>query len=275
VPTIAEALTAARRKLPAAESRLLLGEVLQQSAAWLLTHDDAELSEDHLACFASWVARRAGGEPVAYLIGHREFFGRKFCVAPGVLIPRPETELLVDIAKTKVSRGGTAQILDLGTGSGCIAISVALECPSARVTAVDFSREALAIAERNRHALHAANLQLIESNWFAALSSQRFDLILSNPPYIADADPHLQQGDLTSEPVSALASGSDGLDDIRRIITDAPNFLTSSGELWLEHGYDQALAVRQLLLQRGFVEVTSGSDLAGIERVSGGRFPKN
>lgn len=270
--TVAEALAAARRKLPAAEARLLLGHVLRQSSAWLLAHDDVALDEDALTAFAALVARRAGGEPVAYLLGLREFYGRDFRVAPGVLIPRPETELLVDIVRAKVGAGGTASLLDLGTGSGCIAITLALECPALAVTAVDASSDALAIATANAQAL-GARVRLLTSDWFAALGDKRFDCIVGNPPYIAAGDPHLTQGDLRFEPPTALASGDDGLRDIRRIVEAAPVHLAPGGSLWLEHGYDQAEAVAALLAAAGFTAIEQHRDLAGIPRVSGGCRP--
>ncbi|MBK6637201.1 MAG: peptide chain release factor N(5)-glutamine methyltransferase [Rhodocyclaceae bacterium] len=232
------------------------------------------------ARFADWVERRADGEPVAYVIGKREFYGRDFFVAPGVLIPRPETELLVDAVQSEfpqVGAGDTAigeataatTVLDLGTGSGCIAISIALEYPSTRVTAVDQSDFALAVTARNATTL-GATVGLLESDWFSALAGARFDLIVSNPPYIRADDPHLCQGDLRHEPGSALASGDDGLSALRWIIGQAPEHLNPGGWLWLEHGYDQAEAVRALLRSAGFADVSSRRDLAGIERISGG-----
>jgi release factor glutamine methyltransferase len=268
-----DALTAARCRIPVSEARLLLSEVLGQSATWLMTHDDSTLSPAEGERFADWVERRANGEPVAYLIGKREFYGRDFFVAPGVLIPRPETELLVEAADPQVGAGDTAigasTVLDLGTGSGCIAISIALENPTARVTAVDQSEFALAVAARNATTL-GATVGLLESDWFSALAGARFDLIVSNPPYIRADDEHLRQGDLRHEPHSALASGSDGLDALRLIIGQAPEHLNPGGWLWLEHGYDQAEAVRALLRSAGFADVSSRRDLAGIERISGG-----
>ncbi|KAF0163702.1 MAG: release factor glutamine methyltransferase [Rhodocyclaceae bacterium] len=278
--SVAAALAAARVKLPASEARLLLGHVLGRPAAWLISHDDEVLDEDALLSFASLVARRAGGEPVAYLVGYREFFGREFAVSPFVLIPRPETELLVDIAlKAKVMRSGihadgageTAKILDLGTGSGCIAVTLALEFPQARVTAVDASAEALTAARKNAERL-GASLRFLQSDWFDQLVGERFDLIVANPPYIAAADPHLAAGDLRHEPEPALASGADGLDAIRRIIAAAPAHMAPGGQLWLEHGYDQAAAVRELLAAAGLSDIEQHRDLAGIVRVSGGRL---
>jgi len=226
--------------------------------------------------FASLCARRRSGEPIAYLTGYREFYGRDFSVAPGVLIPRSETELLVDIAKaeiqTRVDAGRTAvRALDLGTGSGCIAISITLECRSVKpdVLAIDASARALDIARANAERLKAP-VRIIESHWFDGLADERFDLIVSNPPYIAAQDPHLSQGDLVHEPAAALASGMDGLDAIRCITDQAPRFLLPSGSLWLEHGYDQAEAVLNLLQQRGYTAIEQHRDIAGIVRVSGG-----
>jgi release factor glutamine methyltransferase len=270
--TVAAALAAARARLPASEARLLLGHVLGRPPAWLIAHDDDALAEDELLAFASLVARRAGGEPLAYLVGKREFFGRDFAVASGVLIPRPETELLVEIAIANVSSGAAPRILDLGTGSGCIAITLALEIPQAQLTAVDASAAALRIAANNAVRL-GASLRLLQSDWFAALAGERFDLIVANPPYIADADPHLDSGDLRHEPPEALASGGDGLDAIRRIVAAAPGHLTSGGWLWLEHGYDQAGPVRELFAAAGFIDVEQRRDLAGILRATGGRLP--
>jgi release factor glutamine methyltransferase len=269
--TVVAALAAARAKLPASEARLLLGHVLDRATAWLLAHDDELLDEAALLGFAALVARRAGGEPVAYLLGRREFYGREFAVSPAVLIPRPETELLVDIALEIVGAGGTAKILDLGTGSGCIAVTLALELPQAQVTALDASAVALDVARRNAER-HGANLRLLQSDWFSALADERFDLIVSNPPYIAAADPHIAAGDLRHEPTTALASGADGLDAIRAIVAAAPAHLAAGGQLWLEHGYDQAQAVRDLLAKAGFAAIEQHRDLAGIVRVSGGRL---
>ena len=268
--TIDEALAIAREAIPAAEARLLLGFVLARPRAWLAAHGEAVLDEDHVREFAGMAARRIAGEPVAYLVGLREFYGREFEVAPGVLIPRPETELLVDVAKTKVSRGETARVLDLGAGSGCIAIMIALEL-GGEVTAVDVSPAALAVARGNAARL-GADVAFVESDWFSAVGGT-FDLVVANPPYIAEGDPQLSQGDLRFEPVGALASGVDGLDAIRIIIAEAPRHLALGGWLFIEHGYDQAAAVRALLEAAGFTDTEQHRDLAGIVRVSGGRRP--
>ncbi len=279
--TLKAALAAAREKLPASEARLLLGHVLDRPAAWLIAHDDDMLEEADLLRFASLVARRKGGEPVAYLVGYREFYGREFAVSPAVLIPRPETEMLVDLAlaqnvgagaTAKCTATGTTSILDLGTGSGCIGITLALELPSARVCAVDASPAALDLARANAERL-GARLRLLQSDWFDALGGEEFDLIVGNPPYVAERDPHLDVEDLRFEPGRALASGADGLDAIRRIIAAAPRHLRPGGRLWLEHGYDQAQAVRELMAAAGLGDIQQHRDAAGIERISGGRRP--
>lgn len=271
--TVRDALAAAGKKLPASEARLLLGHVTGRPAVWLIAHDDEVLDEDTLLRFASLVARRKGGEPGAYLLGYREFYGREFAVSPAVLIPRPETEMLVDIVLAQeVGAGGTARILDLGTGSGCIAITLALEIPSAQVSAVDASEAALSVARENAERLEAS-LSLLRSDWFDNLAGERFDLIVANPPYVAEADPHLAAGDLRHEPPQALASGADGLDAIRRIVAAAPGHLRPGGQLWLEHGYDQADAVHELLAAAGLRDIEQHRDVAGIVRVSGGRRP--
>lgn len=272
--TVAEALAAARASLPPSEARLLLGHVLRRAPAWLLAHDDEILDGSALHGFAALTARRAGGEPIAYLVGKREFFGREFAVAPAVLIPRAETELLVEIVLAKVSRADAEEralaILDLGTGSGCIAVTLALEIPRARLCAVDLDAAVLALARDNADR-HGATLRLAQSDWFAGLTGERFDLIVANPPYVAAADRHLADGDLRHEPRSALASGTDGLDAIRHIVAAAPAHLAPGGQLWVEHGYDQADVVRKLFSATGFVDIEQHRDLAGILRVSGGR----
>lgn len=250
----------------------MLGHVLGRNAAWLEAHRDDEVPV--ASEFSALVGRRAAGEPIAYLMGVREFYGRDFAVSPNVLIPRPETELLVDIAKTKVGARETARALDLGTGSGCLAVTLALELPRVRVTAVDVSPAALEVARGNALRL-GATVEFVESDWFAALSPQPFDLIVANPPYVAAGDPHLDEGDLQFEPVGALTDPSDegdGLSAIRRIVADAPLWLMPQGWLFFEHGYDQATAARQLLEAAGFSEIEQQRDLAGIIRASGGRY---
>lgn len=267
--TIAAALSQARQSIPASEARLLLGHLLGRSTAWIEAHRDEALDS---VAYAPLVARRAAGEPVAYILGQREFYGRDFAVGPAVLIPRPETELLIDLAKEAIGGLAAPRILDLGTGSGCLAVTLALELPRASVTAVDISAAALAQAGANAVQL-GAQVRLSQSDWFAALNDERFDLIVANPPYIAAADPHLSEGDLRFEPASALASGHDGLAAIRRIVADAARHLTGEGRLLFEHGYDQAAATADLLSTAGFCAIEQHRDLAGILRVSGGRLP--
>ena len=267
--SFAAVLAEARQCIPAAEARLLLGDLLERSAAWLEAHREESLAADQLVQFRALVARRAAGEPIAYLLGRSEFYGRDFSVSPDVLIPRPETELLVDVAREKVGAGGTAKILDLGTGSGCIGITLALELPAAQVIAVDVAPAALVVARENASRLKAP-VELLESDWFAALPPLRFDLIVANPPYVASGDPHLVTGDLRFEPAGALTDHADGLAAIRHIVTAAPAWLMPRGWLLFEHGYDQAVAARELLLAAGFVAIEQHRDLAGIIRVSGG-----
>jgi len=268
---VADALAAARARIPPAEARLLLGHALGRSAAWLEAHRDDPLSAEAAARISALVTRRADGEPVAYLVGQREFYGRDFAVTPDVLIPRPETELLVELAIAKVGAGGTARILDLGAGSGCVAVTLALELPGARVTAVDVSPAALAVARGNAERL-GARVAFFESDWFAALPLQRFDLIVANPPYVAAGDPHLAEGDLRFEPPHALTDHADGLAAIRRIVADAPYWLANGGWLLFEHGHDQGAAARGLIEDAGFTEIGQHADLAGIVRVCTGRY---
>ncbi len=271
--TIATLLAEARTRIAPAEARLLLGHLLQRSTAWLEAHRDELVDVAVERQMSALVGRRSAGEPMAYLLGAREFYGRDFAVTPDVLIPRPETELLVDIAKEKVGASGAAKcaahILDIGTGSGCLAITLALECPNAEITAVDVSASALVVAQKNAQQL-GAQVRFIESDWFAALPAQRFDLIVANPPYVAADDPHLLQGDLRFEPQGALTDHADGLAAIRRIVAGAPDWLNPDGWLLLEHGYDQAAAVWELLATAGFEAIAQQRDLAGIVRITGG-----
>lgn len=260
--------------LPANEARLeaqmLLQHVLQVPRSYLLAHPEQSLDERQSAAYAALVQRRLRGEPVAYLLREREFFGLSLKVTPATLIPRPETELLVELALQRIPLRGSFRVLDLGTGTGAIALSIAHHRPEAEVTAADMSGAALEVARENARNLGLDNVRLVQSDWFASLESRRYDLIVSNPPYIAAGDVHLMQGDVRFEPPSALASGADGLDDIRCIITQATHHLERNAWLLLEHGYDQAPAVRALLQQNGFGDVFSARDLAGVERVSCG-----
>jgi release factor glutamine methyltransferase len=253
------------------EVQCLLQAVLQVNRAYLLTHPERSLSCDEAARYGELLARRMTGEPIAYLLGVREFFGLDFKVTSATLIPRPDTELLVELALQQIPPRGVCRVLDMGTGSGAIALSIAHARPNAEVVAVDASAAALAVASENELRLNLSNVRLLHSDWFAALAGERFDLIVSNPPYIETNDVHLGLGDVRFEPLSALASGADGLDDIRRILINAKNHLNSGGWLMFEHGYDQAARVRQLMQQAGFADVTSVRDLSGIERVTLGR----
>ncbi len=270
--TFGEALAAARGRIPASEARMFLREVTGCSAAQVAVYPEHALDSGQAARYIELLHRRAAGEPVAYLLGEREFYGRRFGVLPAVLIPRPETELIVDLVLARLAPGAAPWVLDLGTGSGALAVTLALEIPAAHVTAVDCSPAALAVAGANAAAL-GATVRWIESDWFAALEPAAFDFIVANPPYVADADPHLAEGDVRFEPAAALASGPAGLDDLRRIVAAAPDFVAAGGWLLLEHGYDQAAAVRALLLGAGFADVASAPDLAGIERITLGRRP--
>jgi len=271
-PTIREALDTARQATDRIDARVLLREVLQQSDAYLLAHGDDTLTAGQAQQYVALVVRRVAGEPVAYITGRREFHGREFRVTPAVLIPRPETELLVELALQRLPTASPARVLDLGTGSGCIGITLAAERPRAQVTLVDASEAALDIARANAAQWAPGNTTLLHSDWYAAVVSERYDLIVANPPYVAEGDVHLQQGDLRFEPPSALVAGADGLHDLRRIIAQAPQHLHAGGWLLLEHGYDQAAACAQLLAAAGFRDVFNAPDLAGVPRVSGGQL---
>jgi release factor glutamine methyltransferase len=251
------------------ENRILLCHALGVSRVGLITQSERALNSAEAAHLDALVQRRLAGEPIAYIVGEREFFGLPFRVGPGVLIPRPDTELIVELSLERLPPRG--RLLDMGTGSGAIAVACAHSRRDASVTALDLSEEALAIARANA-AANGAQVRFLRSDWFAAIGEERFELIASNPPYIAAGDAHLSQGDLRFEPVGALTDHADGLTALRHIVDGAPDHLVPGGWLLLEHGYDQAEAVRALLAARGFLEVQSWRDLAGIERVSGGRL---
>jgi release factor glutamine methyltransferase len=265
-PSVAEALAEARGAIPPREARLLLRHVLNCAHAALAAHPEWVLTLEEAAGFRDLVARRAAGEPVAYLTGSCEVYGRPFAVTPQVLIPRPETELLVDLALTFLGSRPVASVLDLGTGSGILAVTLALEAPSARVAAVEASEAALEVAAANARTLGAA-VRFLRGDWYAPLAGERFDLIVANPPYVAAADPHLGQGDLRFEPRRALTDGSaDGLASLREIVAGAPAHLAPGGLLAVEHGYDQGEAVAALFRNAGLGNVTGLTDLAGIPR---------
>lgn len=247
---------------------LLLAKVLGKPRSYLLTWPERELEPDQYQAFQELLQRRQQGEPVAYLLQQQGFWSMTLEVAPHTLIPRPDTELLVEVALT-LPLEPLATVLDLGTGSGAIALALALERPQWQVLGVDRIAEAVSLAERNRQALGLDNVRFRSGSWFAPLQAdERFSMIVSNPPYIAADDPHLGQGDVRFEPLSALVSGADGLQDIRHISAHAGTHLRAGGWLLLEHGYDQAAAVRAILQGDGFVEVASHRDLAGHERIT-------
>ena len=289
------------------EAQLLLQHALNVNRAWLIAHEYENLAPSIEAAYRAMLERRLNGEPIAYILGYREFYGLKLKVSVDTLIPRADTETLVEAALARVAllltpspqpspTGGEGvtstqgladsspspqrgrgvgergscdtSILDLGTGTGAIALAIAKHHPQAHVTALDASQAALDIAIENAQSLNITNVKFILSDWFSALENEKFGIIVSNPPYIEANDAHLNQGDLRFEPLSALASGADGLDAIRTIITQAPQHLNPHGYLMLEHGYNQADKVAALLKQAGFSEINHAKDLAGITRVT-------
>ena len=271
--TLGEALAQAAARIGRLDARLLLQHVSGCRHTDLIAHPERALAPEHGATLEALVARREAGEPLAYLVGKKEFLDLELAVSPAVLVPRPETELLVELAQDRAAGLARPRILDLGTGSGAVALGLASRLKNARVTAVDASAAALVVARSNAERLHLA-VTFLEGDWYSPLASgERFDLIVSNPPYIAAGDPHLDQGGLPFEPAMALTDGADGLACIRSIVAGAGDHLLPGGWLLFEHGYDQADACRELLAGAGFQSVESWPDLAGIPRVSGGRWP--
>lgn len=252
--------------LPRSEARALLASVLGAARETLLAHPERAVDDADVAAFAVLAARRRSGEPLAYLLGEREFYGRRFAVNPSVLVPRPETELAVDVALTALADVQCPRIADLGTGSGCIAITLALERPDARVIATDTSIAALRVARRNARMHGATNVEFVQGSWFDPLSAEPCALIVSNPPYVALDDPHL--ADLTHEPAVALTGGSDGLDHLRTLAAGARRHLIPGGHLVLEHGYQQGADVRRLLAATGWSAIEPRADAAGHPRVT-------
>ena len=268
--------------LDALDARVLLTHALGWRRTDLITRGDTPLGEVQIARFAALERRRIAGEPIAQITGRREFYGLDFEVTPDVLIPRPDTELLVEITLHVLDGLRSPLVVDLGTGSGAIAVSIAAQRPDARVIATDRSIEALAIAKRNAERLLSPDrtggpVGFLDGSWFDALETMtprpRFDAIVSNPPYIAAHDPHLAQGDLRFEPANALTDHADGLSALRAIVAGAPAWLKPQARLWLEHGYDQAAAVRAIFAEHGYQAIASLRDLAGIERITGGTAP--
>ena len=266
--TLGEALAFARAKIDRLDARLLLEHATGCTHADLLARPETPVIGPAYEQFAEWVVRRAAGQPLAYLVGEAEFRGRVFQVSPAVLIPRPETEVLIELALDRMRALAAPKVVDLGTGSGIVAVSLALECPQASIATVDLSQEAIAVARNNAGRL-GAKVDSFQGDWFVPLAGQRFDLVVSNPPYVAAGDPHLALNGLPHEPQMALTDGADGLDCIRRIVADAPLHLNSGGWLLVEHGYDQGEACRNLLTAAGFKSASTFPDLAGIDRVSG------
>ena len=287
--SIGALMALARLSIDTREAQMILAHVLGVSRALVIAHPERLLDAEQAQLVQSLFTRRAAGEPIAYLLGTREFYGRQFLVSPATLIPRPETELLVEQALVRLSdyllpasrasssvssttRSQHPFVLDLGTGSGAIAVSLALEFPDAVVVATDISTEALKIAAENARRLNAV-VAFVESNWYAHLADRKFDLIVANPPYVAGGDEHLFQGDLRFEPQIALTDQStDGLTSIRAIVDGAKAQLNAGGWLLFEHGFDQAEAAHDLLLNSGFENLICMNDLAGIARVAGGQI---
>lgn len=272
MPDVRGMLAAATGRLgERVDAELLLLHILQRPSSWLYTHADDVLEMDVQTTYAALVDRRAAGEPLAYITGRRGFWSLDLEVTPATLIPRPETELLVEQALQRLPVDSACDVADLGTGSGAIALAIARERPGARMVATDASADALVVAQRNAQRHGITNVVFMQGDWLAPLAGRRFEVIVSNPPYIEATDPHLGQGDLRFEPASALAAGADGLDDIRRIVRDARKHLQPGGWLLFEHGWNQGDAARQLLREAGYTEVFTARDLELRDRVSGGR----
>ncbi|MFC7302272.1 peptide chain release factor N(5)-glutamine methyltransferase [Cognatiluteimonas weifangensis] len=273
MPRLDELLRNATARIDGADAALLLAHALGRPRSWLYAHGDEEIDAAAAEDFMALLARREAGEPVAYLTGHRGFWRFDLAVTPDTLIPRPETELLVELALARLPPARALRIADLGTGSGAIALALAHERPRAQVVATDASTAALAVARGNARALGIANVEFREGDWLAPLAGERCDLIAGNPPYVAVGDPHLTQGDLRFEPAAALSCGDDGLAAIRTIVRDAPAHLLPGGWLLLEHGWEQGAAVRALLQAAGFTAIATERDLEARDRVTLGRLP--
>ena len=281
-PTLRDALRAARQQLEHGttdsarlDAEVLLAHVLDKQRVYLLTWPEQALTDEQQHRYQQLITQRLQGVPIAYLTGTREFWSLPLMVSSDTLIPRADTETLVSIALQKLQGKQAQRICDLGTGSGAIALALASERPDCELLATDISAASLAIAEQNATQLGLRNVRFQQSDWFAALADQQFDLIVSNPPYIAQQDPHLTQGDVAYEPRQALAAGPEGLDDLLLIAADAQDHLSSAGWLLMEHGYQQAEATRYLLKYMGYLNVRSWQDETGNPRVSGGQRPEN
>ncbi|WP_290884840.1 peptide chain release factor N(5)-glutamine methyltransferase [Arenimonas sp.] len=276
--TLANAIRDAASRLPGdaarLEAELLLAHAMQRPRSWFYAHASDVLDAADAEAFEALVKRRLHGEPVAQITGQRGFWSLELTVTADTLIPRPETELLVELALDRMPRSEPMRVLDLGTGTGAIALAIASERPLADVTATDASADALAVAAGNARDA-GLPVRLLPGDWFAAVPREQFDLVLSNPPYIADDDPHLQQGDLRFEPRAALASGADGLDAIRAICAGTPAHLAPGGWLLVEHGFEQGAAVRALFRAAGLEQVATERDLEHRDRVTLGRRPRD
>ena len=270
--TVESLLRAAGAAIERADAEVLLAHALGRSRAWLFAHARDPVDVDAEVAFRALATRRAAGEPVAYLTGSQGFWSLDLEVSAATLIPRPETELLVELALARIPADAPARVADLGTGSGAIALAIASERPRAIVVATDVSAAALAVARRNAVRNGIGNVEFRHGDWLAPLAGETFDLIASNPPYIAEGDPHLDEGDLRHEPPSALSSGADGFEAIRTIVRDAPAHLRSDGWLLLEHGWEQGLAARALLAGSGFADIRTARDLEERDRVTLGRW---
>ncbi|MCL4556554.1 MAG: peptide chain release factor N(5)-glutamine methyltransferase [Gammaproteobacteria bacterium] len=273
---ISQTLTWLRQQIPpeeaTREAELMLCRATGLTRTQLRTHPEKDVSATQQAQLSAWIQRRLQGEPLAYILGDAEFYGLTLSVTSDTLIPRQDTELLVDAALELIPERAPWTVLDMGTGTGAIAIAIAHNRPIAQVTALDASKAALAVAQDNACGLRLPSIRFIHSDWFSALGQQRFDVIISNPPYIAQNDPHLQATSLPYEPMSALTSGVDGLDDIRLLVQQAPRHLNSDGWLLLEHGYDQGAAVRHLMQSAGFSAIATHRDYGNNDRITLGQL---
>lgn len=276
--TLSQTLTWLRQQLPPEEANreaeLMLCRSTGLTRTQLRTYPEKAVTDAQQTQLSVWIKRRLEGEPLAYILGDSEFYGLKLSVTADTLIPRQDTELLVDAALELIPERAPWTVCDMGTGSGAIAIAIAHHRPIAQVTALDASKAALAVAQDNACAHRLPSIRFMHSDWFSALAHQHFDVIVSNPPYIAQNDPHLTQTSLPYEPMSALTSGVDGLDDIRHLITQAPKHLNPDGWLLLEHGYDQGAAVRQLMQSAGFSAIATHRDYGNNDRITLGQWIK-
>ncbi|MCP4001055.1 MAG: peptide chain release factor N(5)-glutamine methyltransferase [Gammaproteobacteria bacterium] len=269
----AQKLLEATSDSPQLDAEILLGKVLQANRAALYANPEQLITDSQIDKFEQLLAQRFSGKPVAYLTGLREFWSLELKVTPDVLIPRPETELLVELSLMHIPESDDCKVLDLGCGSGAIAIAIATERPSCKLTATDTSLTALSIARENADKLCPKRIQFINGSWFAPLKGELFNFIISNPPYVSSQQPQLTDPELEHEPPQALYSGADGLDDLRQLVTEAPDYLMNNGYLLLEHGFDQADTMTELLRQAGFVNIKTHHDLAGLPRVTEAQHP--